>query len=353
MLRLAATSAAVILAGVLVVGGASYLGRQVGEAIESPEESQSPVAVEPGIPVTVEIPPGASGQDIAAILAAQGVIRSSLEFEVAVRNAEAAQRLQAGTYQMTTLMDPADVVAQLVAGPGPDVYRLTVIEGLRITEILDRLAESTPHEFEDFEKALLEGEVSTSLRELPEEPSLTDWEGLLFPDTYEFARSASAASILQRMATTMEQKANSVDWSSLEALGFTQYDGLIVASLIEAEAKVDPDRPLIASVIYNRLALGMPLEIDVTVLYALETRDISLFDKSVDSPYNTYQVVGLPPTPIASPGLASLQAAAAPAETSFLYYVVSAAGDGSHAFAETLEEHNANVKAAREAGVLP
>ncbi len=352
LLRLGAASAAVVLAGVLVVAGASYLGRQVGEAIETPEESQNPVAVEPGLPVTVEIPSGASGQDIAAILQAQGVIRSTLEFEVAVRNAEAAQRLKAGTYEMTTLMDPADVVAQLVAGPGPDVYRLTVIEGLRVNEILTRLAESTPHDFEDFEGALLGGEVTTSLREMPEDPSLVDWEGLLFPDTYEFARSASAASILQRMATTMEQKVNSIDWSEVEALGYTQYDGIVVASLIEAEAKVDDERPIIASVIYNRLTLGMPLDIDATVLYALGTRDIELFDRSVDSPYNTYQVLGLPPTPIAAPRLTSLQAAATPSETEFLYYVLSDF-EGHHAFARTLEEHNANVQAAKEAGVLP
>lgn len=352
LLRVGGTVGAVVLAGVLVVGGASYLGRQVGDAIEPQEAGQLPVDVDPGLPVTVEIPPGSSGQDIAAILAAQGVIRSTLEFEVAVRNAEAAQRLQAGIYDMTTLMDPADVVAMLVVGPGPDVYRVTVIEGLRIEEILTSLAEGTPHDYEDFEKALLEGDVATSLKEMAEDSTLTDWEGLLFPDTYEFARSASAASILQRLASTMEQRVGSVDWSTWTSLGYTEYEGLVAASLIEAEVLLDEERPLVSSVIYNRLELGMPLEMDATVLYALGTRDIEKFDKSVDSPYNTYRVLGLPPTPINAPGRASLEAVAAPAETNFLYYVLSDF-EGRHAFAETLEEHNANVQAAKEAGVLP
>lgn len=343
--------AIVALSAVVVVGGASYLGRQVGQAVGSDDVSDAPVEVEPGQPVTVEIPPGSTGQDIGALLAAQGVVRSALEFEVAVRSVDAAQRLQAGTYDMVTLMDPSDVVAMLVTGPGPSVFRITVIEGLRIEEILSSLAEDTGHEYAEFEAALVEGDVSTSLRDMPEQPELTDWEGLLFPDTYEFSRSASPEDILQRMASTMEQRVNSIDWSAWEELGYSVYQGIVVASLIETEVRVDAERPVVSSVIYNRLELGMPLEIDATVLYALDTRDVNRFDRSVDSPYNTYQVNGLPPTPIAAPGRASLQAAASPDETEFLYYVLSDF-EGNHAFAETLDQHNANVAQAREDGVL-
>lgn len=350
--RVILTVAVVVLSGVVVVGGASYLGRQVGQAVGNDDVGNAPVDVEPGQPVTVEIPPGSTGQDIGALLVAQGVVRSALEFEVAVRSVDAAQRLQAGTYQMTTLMDPADVVAMLVSGPGPSVFRVTIIEGLRIEEILASLAESTGHEYGDLESALLDGDVSTSLREMPAEPELADWEGLLFPDTYEFSRSADPEDILQRMASTMEQRVNSIDWTGWEELGYTVYQGIVAASIIETEVRIDDERPLVSSVIYNRLELGMPLEMDATVLYALGTRDVTLFDRTVDSPYNTYQVNGLPPTPIASPGRASLQAVAAPADTDFLYYVLSDL-DGSHAFATTLEEHNANVAEAREAGVLP
>ena len=342
----------VVLSAIAVVGGASYLGRAVGSSINSEDPTAGPVNVVPGQEVTVEIPSGSSAKDIAAILAAQGVVRSALEFEVAVRNNEAASRLQAGTYELETLMDPAEVVAVLVVGPVADVYRVTVIEGLRVGEILTRLSEAAGVPYAQFEEALLSGDVSTSLRTMPATMTLTDWEGLLFPDTYEFSRSAEPAAILQRLASTMEQRVDSIDWSVIEAAGYTPYEGLIIASLVETEVLLDEERPLVSSVIHNRLAIDMKLDIDATVLYALGTRDIADFNNEVDSPYNTYLVAGLPPTPIASPGKSSLEAAAAPATTDYLYYVLSDL-EGHHAFAATLEEHNANVAQARADGVLP
>jgi UPF0755 protein len=342
----------VVLAGIAVVGGASYLGRVVECSITFRVPTSGPVIVVTGKEVTVEIPSGSSAKDIAAILAAQGVVRSALEFEVAVRNNEAASRLQAGTYELETLMDPAEVVAVLVVGPVADVYRVTIIEGLRVGEILTQLSEASGLPYAQFEDALLSGDVSTSLRTMPAATTLTDWEGLLFPDTYEFTRSAEPTAILQRLASTMEQRVDSIDWSVVEAAGFTPYEGLIIASLVETEVLLDEERPIVSSVIHNRLAIDMKLDIDATVLYALGTRDITEFDNEVDSPYNTYVVAGLPPTPIASPGRSSLEAAAAPDTTDYLYYVLSDL-EGHHAFAATLEEHNANVEQARADGVLP
>ena len=350
--KIVAVVAIVALGGIAVVGGGSYLGRLVGSTFGPDDTPSGPVSVVPGQDVSVEIPSGSTAEDIAAILAAQGVVRSALEFEVAVRNNEAAARLQAGTYALQTLMDPAEVVAVLVVGPVADVYRVTVIEGLRVTEILTRLAEASGKPYSEFEASLVNGEVDTSLREIPADPVLSDWEGLLFPDTYEFTASAEPADILQRLASTMEQRVGSIDWTMLESAGMTIYDGLIIASLIETEVLLDEERPTVSSVIHNRLGLGMKLDIDATVLYALGTRDASLFNNEVDSPYNTYLVNGLPPTPIASPGRASLEAAAAPEQTEFLFYVLSDL-EGHHAFAATLEEHNANVAQAREDGVLP
>ena len=350
--RMIAIGGLVILSGVAVVGGASYLGRAVGSAIDSDDAISGPVNVVAGQEVTVEIPSGSSAKDIAAILAAQGVVRSALEFEVAVRNNEAAESLQAGTYKLETLMDPAEVVAVLVVGPVADVYRVTVIEGLRTSEILTRLSEAAGIPYAEFEEALLSGDVSTSLRPMPAEATLTDWEGMLFPDTYEFSSDAEPTAILQRLASTMEQRVDSIDWSALEEAGYTPYQGLIIASLIENEVLLDEERPMVSSVVRNRLGIDMKLDIDATVLYALGTRDISLFDREVASPYNTYLVAGLPPTPISSPGRASLEAAASPATTDFLYYVLADL-EGHHAFAATLEEHNENVAKARADGVLP
>jgi UPF0755 protein len=350
--KIATVIGLVVLSGIAVVGGGSYLGRLVGSTFSPTDTPSAPVSVVPGQDVTIDIPSGSTAKDIAAILAAQGVVRSALEFEVAVRNNEAAARLQAGTYALQTLMDPAEVVAVLVVGPVADVYRVTVVEGLRVTEILTRLAEASGQPYSAYEAALVNGEVDTSLREMPSDPVLSDWEGLLFPDTYEFAASAAPADILQRLASTMEQRVGSIDWTLLEEAGMSIYDGVTLASLIETEVLLDEERPTVSSVIHNRLGLGMKLDIDATVLYALGTRDAALFDGEVDSPYNTYLVNGLPPTPIASPGRASLEAAAAPAETEFLYYVLSDL-EGHHAFATTLDEHNANVAQAREDGVLP
>jgi UPF0755 protein len=218
--------------------------------------------------------------------------------------------------------------------------------------MLVSLAEQTPNTYQDYQSALLGGDVTTSLEELPADPSLSDWEGLLFPDTYEFAASAAPEDILQRMASTMEQRVNSIDWTDWESLGYSKYQGIVLASLIESEVLLDEERPTVSSVIHNRLEEGMKLDIDATVLYAVGSRDISDFDREVDSPYNTYIVAGLPPTPISAPGRASLEAAAAPDETDYFFYVLSDL-EGHHAFASTIEEHNANVAKAREDGVLP
>ena len=350
--KVAGTVVLVVAAGLAVMGGASYLGRLVGSSVGNEDPAANIANVVPGQDVTIEIASGSTAQDIAAALAAQWVVRSALEFEVAVRNTDSASRLQAGTYRMKTLMDPAAVVAMLVVGPVAQVYRITVIEGLRLQEILTALAETSGYPYQDFESALLDGSVSSSLLSKSGEVSSQDWEGLLFPDTYEFTRSAEPVAILQRLASTMEQRVDSIDWSELEDLGMTRYDGVIIASLIEAEVLLDDERPIVSGVISNRLELGMKLDIDATVLYALGTRDIAQFDRSVDSPYNTYLVTGLPPTPIVSPGRASLEAAANPDDNPYLFYVLADLA-GRHVFAETFEEHQANINQAREDGILP
>jgi UPF0755 protein len=134
--------------------------------------------------------------------------------------------------------------------------------------------------------------------------------------------------------------------------GFDIYQGLVIASLIESEVRVADERPLVASVIFNRLREGMPLQIDASVLYGLNTRDPAEFNNESESPYNLYKYPGLPPTPIGAPGRASLEAAASPAVTEYFFYVLSTA-EGGHAFAETFDEHLANIERSRAAGILP
>lgn len=341
----------IVAAGVAIVGVATWAGESVGERFID-DESGDVLEVEPGLDVEVDIPAGASADDIAGILASSGVISSITQFQVAVRTSDAAQSLKAGRYQLVTGMENTEVIDILRRGPVASTYDILVREGLRIDEILDVLAEESELPRNDFEEALVDGSVETSLTEIDPELGIAAWEGLLFPDTYRFTESASADEILGRMARTMEERVGGIDWTELESAGLSVYEGIVIASLIESEVRVADERPLVSSVIRNRLDDGMRLELDATVLYALDTRDVGDFRRDVESPYNTYRVAGLPPTPISAPGRASLEAAAEPADTDFFFYVLSSE-DGSHTFSETYEEHQAAVAQARADGVLP
>ncbi|NDF40614.1 MAG: endolytic transglycosylase MltG, partial [Actinobacteria bacterium] len=193
-------------------------------------------------------------------------------------------------------------------------------------------------------------------------------EGLLFPDTYLVSGDETPTQVIQRMVTLMEDVAREEGLSDAQSkVGYSPYKVLIVASMIEREAKIDEDRAKIARVIYNRLEAGMPLQIDATLYYGAPEGASFADLKAVEGPYNTYLKKGLPPTPIASPGRASIRAALNPANNPsssdplcaqtpkpcrYLYYVLADA-DGRHAFAATLAQHEANVEAARAAGLLP
>ncbi|OFW66877.1 MAG: hypothetical protein A2Z12_00875 [Actinobacteria bacterium RBG_16_68_21] len=315
-----------VLGLVIVFFGMAYLGVKwlasaVNDVIASPDSS----TVAPGTPVDFEVLAGTPASQIARDLVSAGVVASAAGFDKEVRDANASDRLQAGTYELETGMDPAAVLAILVAGPPDRTYRLTVIEGLSVGKMLDSISRQTGISFEDLAAALLDGSVASSL--MPDPPrQLQDWEGLLFPDTYEFSTDADAAEILALMARTAEERVGAIDWTYLTDRGLTPYDGVIIASLVEREAVLDEDRPLVASVIYNRLDLGMALQFDATVVYALgglPDGGLTLDDLSIESPYNTYLHTGLPPTPIAGVRIASLEAAAAPAESDYLYFLTT------------------------------
>jgi len=343
---------AVVVIVLLVAVYGARLARDLAADFPAVAETLPPAADS-----ALTVPAGASARAIGVLLEERGVVEDADEFEREVRRLGVADQLQAGEYVITAT-DMGGVIAALVAGPVPtNVYRLTVIEGLTLEEMVDSIAEQTPYTREELEAALVDGSVTSVL--LPEEapadyPELTRWEGLLFPDTYEFLEDASAVDILSKLADTLVSRLGDQDWTAIEEAGFTTYEGLIIASLIEREAKLDEDRPLIGSVIYNRLDAGIALQIDSTILYALgERRGQVLFeDLEVDSPYNTYLFPGLPPTPIGGVRRASLEAAAIPAQTGFYYYVVVDAS-GRHGFSETLEEHNQKRQQAKDAGIIP
>jgi len=338
----------------VILGGAFFGARELADwvgGLGGVSDVTAPPGLEPGLPVSVEIPPGAAARQIGVLLAEAGVVASAGQFELAVRTTETAERLQAGRYDLQTGMANDEVIDMLLSGPIIETFRVTVREGLWIDEILDEIARQTDFDPSELEQAL--GDVDSPLLQGPASDP-TSWEGLLFPDTYDFALNTGPADILQRLADTMQRRVESIDWSELESRDLSAYEGLIIASLIEAEAGVDGDRPLIASVIFNRLDLPMMLGIDATVIYAIGERGKSLTrsDLEVDSPYNTRRYAGLPPTPIGGPGRASLEAAAAPAESDFLYYVLTSA-TGEHTFTASYDEFLALKQQAINDGLIP
>jgi UPF0755 protein len=320
-------------------------------------ESTVAVTIQEGLEVDFVVESGSTAKGIGEDLVDAGIINDAGGFESAVRAVGAGNQLKAGEYVLTSGSDYDTLVSILVAGPDPvEVKRITVIEGLTIEEILASLSEQTGYTTTQLAAPLLNGTVDSPY--LPEEApdgyaELVKWEGLLAPDTYEFRVDATPADIVGRMVDTLADRVSAMDWSTIEELGLEPYDGLVIASLIEKEAKLDDERATIASVITNRLEKGIALQIDATIIYALgENRgEVLNRDLEVDSPYNTYLYPGLPPTPIGGVRVASIEAAANPEETDYFYYVLISS-DGEHGFSETLEEHNRKKQEAKDAGVL-
>ena len=349
-----------VLAGLVVVG--------IGGGVWWVNQQLAGVPGE-GEPVEITIEQGASGAGIAAKLEEEGVVRNALAFRLVARSRGVASRIQAGAYTFQTGMSVDEAIEVLEAGPADrNAYRITIPEGFTVAQTLERLAEQTPYEVADF-RAVLDARLQADsdgegLLDLPDwVPALSSFgpevrepfEGLLFPQTHDFFEEATAQEILQRLVDELDRVVAGVPQeqvSAAEEAGISLYQALVLASLVEREAQVEEERPLIAGVIRNRLQEGMLLQIDASVLYAQdEAGSDARVNTDIDSPYNTYKYPGLPPTPISGARSSAIQAALDPEETPFLYYVVKAPEcDGTHLFAETLDEHNNNVATYRNAG---
>lgn len=291
----------------------------------------------PSRPVAVEVPSGATASEVGQILEEAGVVRSELAFRLMAGFQGVGSSLQAGRYDLRTNMTVEQALSALEAGPIVETVTLTIPEGLEIKEVAARVGETLEIDPVTFEQAATSGEHS-----LP--PYLLEGtetvEGFLFPKTYELDPEADSEQVIATLLAQFEEEAATLDWDRAKQLGLSPYEVVVVASLIEREARVQPDRAKIAAVIYNRLREGMALQIDATVQYAMQepNRLLTLEDLEVESPYNTYLHTGLPPTPIASPGLASLEAALHPANVDYLYFLVVDPESGAHEFAETYQE---------------
>lgn len=272
----------------------------------------------PGRTVMVTVPTGASTSTLADLLAKDGVIHGATVFELYMK-LRGAGALVAGTYQMATNEPYSTVVYILGQGPLPVTYKLVVPEGFTVHQIAVAVGRLRGAGIS--EQAFLQAATSGQVRS-PYEPASSDnLEGLLFPATYPVQKGETADELLQYMVDTFTSNADAlgVDGAA-ERLGYSPYQVITVASIVEREAKFESDRGPIASVIYNRLRVGMPIGAESTLLYGLgePSGNVSI---TTPNPYNTLVNKGLPPTPISSPGVPSLQAAMQPPRTTYLYWV--------------------------------
>jgi UPF0755 protein len=316
-----------LIAGLAIAAWAYFLVQRPYKGFEGPE-------------TFVEIVPGSSPQSMGRILSDAGVVANPLAFRLAVWLRGAGRRLQAGEYRFDRAATPGEVVDRIARG---DVFLqpITFREGLTIKQMASIFEERGFGAAQEFVRAASRADVVRA-----NDPAAKDLEGYLFPDTYTLPRRTTADQLVDRMVARFEKVLTPELRQQASQRGLSVRELVTLASLVEKETARGDERPLVAAVYANRLKIGMRLQCDPTVIYALErsgryTGNLTRDDLEFDSPYNTYRYAGLPPGPIAAPGAASLEAAANPAAVTYIYFV--SRNDGSHAFASTLDEHNRNV----------
>lgn len=321
-MRRALLVATVVVAALVVAGGVAI------------RALTSPYTPPPGAMLIVR--EGDAFAAVAARLERAGIVRSALALRAFARFAGRDRRLQPGEYRFATPLTMAALLDILASGGSrPEV---TVPEGLTVRDVAALLARDGLGSAEDF--LCLADDAEFLLAAGVPGPQL---EGYLFPDTYRFTPVMSPSEILATMVRRFHERFDTDRHRRAAARGMTVNEVLTLASIVEKESALATERPVIAGVFYNRLRLGMPLQSDPTLIYAAPNfaGDLTRADLTRPSAYNTYLVTGLPPGPIANPGLAAIDAVLAPADTPYLYFV--SRNDGSHVFAATLPDHNRNV----------
>jgi UPF0755 protein len=293
-----------------------------------------------GNEMRVVVPRGSTLGDIADLLERDGVISSAGFFELRARIDGRTGDLKPGPYSFQQNMSYAAVLDKLEKGVPPNVVMVTIPEGRSRREIAPLVSK-------------LDGSYVAATRRSPlldprdyGAKGAGSLEGFLFPATYELKKGQPVTRLVDRQLEAFKRNFDEVDLSYAKRRNLTPYDVLIIASMVEREAQVPRERRLVASVIYNRLRQGMPLGIDATIRYALNqwNRPLRQSELATSSPYNTRERTGLPPGPIGNPGLASIKAAARPARTKYLFYVVKPCGRGEHSFSSTDAEFQRDVE---------
>ncbi len=322
---------AALLAAVLVVAGVGWFLLSLFQ----------PFADEGGERVRVVVPRGSSLEEIAELLEDRGVVSSSTFFQLRARLSGRTDELKPGAFTLRKDMSFTAALDALEQGVPPNIVQVTIPEGLSRREIADVVGNGLTGSY-----------LAASRRSRLLDPreyrakGASSLEGFLFPATYELRRGVPVRRLVERQLTAFKERFGTVDLSYARSKNLTPYDVLVIASMVEREAGVPGDRKLIASVIYNRLKEGIPLGIDATIRYETGNWKRPLLQSELDAPtpYNTRLNTGLPPGPIGNPGIESIKAAARPARTDYLFFVVKPCGNGRHAFAATDAEHQRNVE---------
>lgn len=296
------------------------------------------IPVAPSGEVLFEIEEGTSLSQVARQLEQEEVVRSATALKLLARLRNQSSSIHAGKYRFAGPADPAEILARLVSGDVEQVS-LTIPEGYDLRQISARIEKQHLGDSLRFLQLCRDSQLIASFG-----ISGTSLEGYLFPETYRFTPGIDEKELIRMMVLQLFDRLDSKLLGKAETLGLNRHQLLTLASIIEKETGQASEMPIISSVFHNRLQRKIPLQTDPTVIYGISDFDGNLTRKHLTTatPYNTYRIRGLPPGPIASPGLAAIQAAANPAKTDFLYFV--SRGDGHHIFSTNLQEHNQAVR---------
>ena len=320
-----------LLVVVVVLGVAAYQAIRWAEGPAIPTEEHPPSKV-------VVIPDGSTFQHVAALLEREQLIKSRYVFVLFGKSQSADRKVHAGEYELNPGMTPAEILSKLLNGQVL-LHPLTIPEGLTITQIADLVSQQGLTDREEFLRLAKDRELIVSLGIKAE-----TLEGYLYPNTYKFPRGIKAREVLVAMVEQLGQEVGPDLLARMQELKMTMHEVLTLASVIEKETGSGGERPEISAVFHNRLKKHIPLQSDPTVIYGLPAFDGNLHKKDLSSPslYNTYRVQGLPPGPIANPGIQAIRATLYPSDSRSLYFV--SRNDGTHQFSATLIEHNQAVE---------
>ncbi len=316
---------------VVALGGTAFLAIRWAESPVVPTEAHPPSKV-------VVIPDGATFQQIATLLEREQLIKSSVAFVLFGKSQSADRKVHAGEYELNPGMTPEDILSKLISGQVL-LHPLTFPEGLTIAQLADAAAQQGLADREEFIRLAKDREFIASMGIKAE-----SLEGYLYPNTYKFPRPIKPREVLVAMVQQLKQEVGPDLLARMQELKMTMHEVLTLASVIEKETASGAERQEISAVFHNRLKKGIPLQSDPTVIYGLPAFDGNLRKKDLSSPspYNTYRVQGLPPGPIANPGIQAIRATLYPSDSRSLYFV--SRNDGTHQFSATLIEHNKAVE---------